>query len=166
MGRILVAGVIFSILAASLACGAEEGLDPMKQWGQWRGPLGTGVAPHGDPPGDWSETKNVKWKLALPGLGHASPVVWGDVIILHSAVATENIDEDAPKPDPGAKGGRRMPIVKTNKIHEFVVLAVNRGDGKVLWATTVCEEAPVDPMYATGSWASGSPITDGEHIFS
>ncbi|MHC4600175.1 MAG: outer membrane protein assembly factor BamB family protein [Planctomycetota bacterium] len=161
---VAVTAALFLLLGSAPVRGAGDGLDPMKQWGRWRGPLGTGVAPHGDPPGDWSETKNVKWKLALPGMGHASPVVWGDVIIVHTAVKTDKAGEGA-KEAP-APGGRRMPVVRTNKVHEFVVLAVDRKNGKILWRTTVCKEVPRDPMYATGSWASHSPITDGEHVYS
>ena len=49
-------------------------------WAQWRGPLGTGVAPDAQPPVEWSETKNIRWKRVLPGKGHSSPVVWGEQI--------------------------------------------------------------------------------------
>jgi len=38
-------------------------------WPQWRGPLGVGVAPGANPPIEWSESKNVRWKIALPGKG-------------------------------------------------------------------------------------------------
>jgi hypothetical protein len=55
------------------------------QWPQWRGPLGTGVAPHADPPVEWSETKNLRWKLALPGKGHSTPVVWADRVFVTTA---------------------------------------------------------------------------------
>src|SRR5262245_66498589 len=55
-------------------------------WAQWRGPLGTGVAPDAQPPVEWSETKNIRWKRVLPGKGHSSPVVWGERIFLMTAV--------------------------------------------------------------------------------
>ena len=54
-------------------------------WPQWRGPLATGVSPLGDPPVTWSETKNVRWKTPLPGLGHSTPVIWGDLIFVTAA---------------------------------------------------------------------------------
>ena len=38
-----------------------------QNWPQWRGPLGTGIVPSGNPPIEWSEQKNVKWKSRLPG---------------------------------------------------------------------------------------------------
>ena len=43
-------------------------------WPQWRGPLGTGVAPNADPAVEWSETKDARWKVAVPGKGHATPI--------------------------------------------------------------------------------------------
>jgi len=55
-------------------------------WPQWRGPLGTGAAPAGRPPVEWSETKNIRWKAALPGKGHSTPIVWGERIFLTTAI--------------------------------------------------------------------------------
>jgi len=57
-----------------------------KYWPQWRGPYATGVSQTADPPLEWSETKNVRWKIEIPGRGSASPVVWGDRIFLLTAV--------------------------------------------------------------------------------
>src|SRR5204863_5807590 len=55
-------------------------------WAQWRGPYATGVSKFADPPTEWSETKNVRWKVEIPGRGSASPVIWGDRVFLLSAV--------------------------------------------------------------------------------
>ena len=55
-------------------------------WPQWRGPLGTGVAPKAQPPVQWSETRNIRWKTRLPGKGHATPIVWGGHIYLTAAI--------------------------------------------------------------------------------
>ena len=70
-------------IPASPVSGASEAV---RYWPQWRGPLGTGVAPHADPPVEWSEEKNIRWKIALPGSGHSAPVVWGDRVFLTAAV--------------------------------------------------------------------------------
>src|SRR5438477_13012620 len=53
---------------------------------QWRGPLGTGVAPDANPPIEWSESKNVRWKVELPGLGHSTRIVWDNGVFLSAAV--------------------------------------------------------------------------------
>ena len=58
-------------------------------WPQWRGPFDTGVALPGNPPTEFGEAQNLKWKTEIPGKGHATPIVWGDQIILLSAVAKE-----------------------------------------------------------------------------
>ncbi|MBI1832776.1 MAG: hypothetical protein HYR84_15145, partial [Planctomycetes bacterium] len=50
------------------------------EWAQWRGPLGAGVAPKADPPITWHDKKNIRWKAAVPGKGHSTPIVWGDRI--------------------------------------------------------------------------------------
>ena len=60
--------------------------DALDQWGQWRGPLGTGIAPRADPPVEWGEGRNVRWKTAIPGKGHSTPVVWGDRVFLTTEV--------------------------------------------------------------------------------
>ena len=64
------------LLASAGYSGAEGEAD--KFWPQWRGPLGTGVSAHADPPLVWAENKNIKWKIEIPGRGSASPVVWGN----------------------------------------------------------------------------------------
>ena len=63
---------------AALPVAAQTPPDTERFWPQWRGPHGTGAAPHADPPTSWSETSNVRWKAEIPGLGSASPVIWGD----------------------------------------------------------------------------------------
>src|SRR5689334_6813645 len=57
-----------------------------QNWGQWRGPLGNGISPQGNPPTEWSESKNVKWKVPLSGEGHATPIVWDNLVFVQSAV--------------------------------------------------------------------------------
>ena len=75
-------------------------------WLQWRGPLRTGVATKGNPPTSFSETKNLKWKTPIPGKGHATPIVWGNQIIVQSAVATDKKQETVAD-DTRSEGERR-----------------------------------------------------------
>ena len=65
-------------LCAVFTLVAELQADPQKFWPQWRGPHATGVASTGNPPVEWSEGKNVRWKIEIPGKGSASPIVWGE----------------------------------------------------------------------------------------
>src|SRR4051794_12341094 len=57
------------------------------QWARFRGPNGTGVAADKDVPVEFSDTKNVLWKTAIPGAGNSSPIIWGDRVFLESASA-------------------------------------------------------------------------------
>ena len=133
-------------------------------WVQWRGPYETGVAPSGNPPFEWSETTNIKWKSEIPGIGHATPIIWEDQIILLSAIKTDQ------KVEPDTTGEEQeerdwMNPKSTDYIHKFVVISVDRNTGKIRWQTTVREELPYSHTHEFGSWASSSPLTDGEHIY-
>lgn len=84
------------MLFMSEAVGADDLADQrLDNWHQFRGPLGTGVAPRGNPPTEWSESQNIKWKVPIPGRGSSSPIVWGDRIYLLTAVKTERTKEPA-----------------------------------------------------------------------
>lgn len=129
-----MSGLLFTVLmAASVALtGAHEAGGPQRYWPQWRGPLGSGVAPHANPPVEWSESKNIRWKIALSGKGHSTPIVWGDRVFITTAVPYG--EPLAPKysDDPGAHD-----IQPVGRRHRFMVMAVRRDDGKVLWQRTV-----------------------------
>jgi outer membrane protein assembly factor BamB len=128
-------------------------------WQQWRGPLATGEAPRGNPPQEWSEKKNVRWKVEIPGRGLSTPVVFEDVVLLTSAVPVGA----APAPPPAAEGGRQA--VKPDVPQQFTVLALGRADGKVRWQRIVKELLPHEGTHKDGSYAAGSILTDGERIY-
>jgi outer membrane protein assembly factor BamB len=132
-------------------------------WPQWRGPLATGAVEKGNPPTEFSETKNLKWKTPIPGKGHATPIVWEDKIIVLTAVPTNekiSIDEKDESEDQ-----RQMAGTKTDVIHEFKVILVNRETGTIAWQTIVARELPQESTHDLGSWASNSPCTDGDFIY-
>ena len=189
--------------AASLLSVAQDASSSAAEnWAQWRGPLQSGVAPHADPPTEWSETRNVKWKVKIPGEGTATPVIWENKVFVLSAIATGKRVE--PKPDdasageqnprpasaprsesdppgqfrggPGRRDGPGGPGrggrggfgggQKPTEIHQFVILCLDRQTGKVLWQHTAREEVPHEGYrQGEGSFASTSPITDGQHVF-
>jgi hypothetical protein len=80
---LLVALVVTRLMAADIA---DEDL---KYWPQWHGPTWNGVASHTDPPLTWSETKYLRWKTAIEGLGQGTPIIWGDRIFLQTAIALD-----------------------------------------------------------------------------
>jgi outer membrane protein assembly factor BamB len=134
--------------------------DAVRFWPQWRGPLGTGAAPHADPPTGWSESENVRWKTALPGKGHSSPIVWGDRIFVTTAVPSGPVLKPIFTHAPGAHDN--APVTRRQ---QFVVLAVSRRDGSILWRNTVHDGLPQEGAHRTASFASHSPVTDGRHVF-
>ena len=124
---------------------------PAKQsgdWASWRGPIGSGEA-FGSPPIEWGETKNIKWKTAIPGLGCSTPIAWKDRIYLTTAVAADAGDGD--KAERGAL--------------DFRVLCIRRSDGEVVWSKSVIKTVPHESVHATASQASNSPVTDGQRIY-
>ncbi|MBP87591.1 MAG: hypothetical protein CMJ64_12845 [Planctomycetaceae bacterium] len=131
-------------------------------WPQWRGPLATGEAPDADPPVAWNEEEGtgIRWKTEIPGRGHSTPVVWGDRIFLTTAIPFGEKLEPKFSGRPGAHDN--LPVTRR---HKFVVLAVDRTNGKILWQNVVHQRLPHEGAHNSASLASASPITDGEHVF-
>jgi len=157
-------------------------------WPMWRGPTGDGVAPAAQPPLTWSDTQNIKWKAKVPGYGFSTPIVWQDRIFLLTAIETTEDTAPAapapaaaptPAPEPerkgppgdgkGKGGGRGRGGFgggnKPTKVHEFAVVALDRATGAVRWQKTARREVPHENKHQTNSFASGSPVTDGRHLW-
>lgn len=154
---------VMALLAAPAAAQSGDAPDAASGWPQWRGPLATGAAPAGDPPVRWSETENVRWKVEIPGHGQSSPVVWGDRLFVLTAVPAGPGD-DAGNGFFSRLRRRFMGTVRSGDRLHFVVLALDRRDGSLLWERTAVTEQPHEGRHNTGSWASGSAVTDGEVI--
>ncbi len=119
-------------------------------WPAWRGSNSDGVAPSGNPPTSWSETSNVKWVVDLPGKGHSTPVIWGNTIFVTSA----------------ADGEKQTPSSQVNSPLQFVIMAFDKNSGKELWKKVLAEEKPAEgSTHNDNSWASNSPVTDGQHVY-
>lgn len=152
-----------ALLVASAARGGE-GAGPVAEenWGQWRGPLATGVAPRGDPPVEWSgrDGTNVRWKTELPGRGHSTPIVWGERVFVTAAIA---YGAALPPRYSQARGAHdNDPVTHRQR---FVLIALDRQTGKILWQRTLREALPYDGHHSTGSFASSSAVTDGRHVY-
>jgi outer membrane protein assembly factor BamB len=147
---------LFGWLLASTALAQ----DPLEQWPSMRGPLGDGTAPKADPPLEWSETKNVRWKVEVPGAGSATPAVWGPKIFVLTAIDTKKEPPGgAPKPPPGEPG---LSSPSPGTIHRFEVLCLDRATGKTLWSRTAAEAVPHEGHHPSHGYASASPATDGK----
>ena len=157
--RCCLFGICSALLVVAAAPAAPPASDPAPDveggWPAWRGPSRTGSAPAGNPPIQWSEEENVRWKKAVPGLGLSSPIVWGDRLFLTTAVSTGERVENAP---PAGRGGGIAP----DEVLSYEVHALNGADGAIVWKRSVLTEAPHEGHHPDGTWASGSPVTDGE----
>lgn len=164
MRKILV--LIVCLFIISNLTWAKKSKDYEKNWPQWRGPYATGVSLYGDPPLEWNETKNIKWKIAIPGKGHATPIIWGNQIFISTAIETGKVAKQKEKKEGEERSHSWMQPTITDKIHKFVILSVDRRNGKILWQRTVREEWPEEGRsHGLGSWASNSPVTDGKHVY-
>ena len=155
-----------AFMFASIQANAQEkSLKESTNWPHWRGPLFTGEALAGNPPIEWSETKNIKWKIEIPGKGHSTPIIWGNKIILSTAIETEEKIEKEEENIDNSSGRRRPAGLMAESVLNFAVMAIDRNDGNVLWETIVYKEGPTDGTHRTGSWASNSAVTDGAYIY-
>ncbi len=171
---------------------AESAKPSQRNWWQWRGPLGTGEAPGGNPPTTWSETQNIRWKVELPGSGLSTPIIWGDRVYVQMAIPTDRKVETNDKEDVegtsdqkdradvdrrpnqegreagrdrGRRGGGERERSGPDTIHRFVIMALDRETGKTVWERTLRDELPHEGSHGDGSLAPSSPVTDGDHIF-
>jgi len=164
MKRSLVLLVVVSFPA--LLADAQSQPNTERNWHQWRGPHATGAAPHAKPPVEWGETKNVRWKVEIPGKGLSSPIVWGDLVFVTTAVPTDKPLKPRVEAAPAAAAAPRNPSVSPpTAAQEFVVLAYGREDGKLRWKKVVREEFPHEGTHQDGSFASSSAVTDGERLY-
>ncbi|MEK6410114.1 MAG: PQQ-binding-like beta-propeller repeat protein [Acidobacteriota bacterium] len=128
-------------------------------WPQFRGPGSLGVAEDPNLPDKWSTTENVAWKTEIPGMGWSSPAVWGDNIFLTSVVSSV----EGEKPKKGLYfGGERKP---PTDIHRWMVYCVDFKTGKIRWQQEVKNGPPENPRHLKNSYASETPVTDGERVY-
>lgn len=150
----LVAGALVVVALAPASAAA--------QWPQFRGP-NSGVA-EDDPalPDTWSETQNVAWRVDVPGSGWSSPVVWGDHVLVTAAISSET----EPKPikglyDPGDEQGK----MKSTATHRWVVYDFDFATGALRWQREVRSGQAAVMRHIKNSFASETPVTDGERIY-
>jgi outer membrane protein assembly factor BamB len=108
-----------------------------ENWPGWRGPRGDGTSLEKNVPVHWSSTENIVWKVPIPGKGHASPIVWDNRIFVVTAL---------------------------EKQKQRILLCLEREKGKVLWQRVILE-SPLERKNALNSYASSTPVTDGEKVY-
>lgn len=150
-----------AIATATLAATAAAG-----NWPQWRGPNGLGVSSETRVPTEWGETKNVKWKTAIEGGGHSSPIVWGKRVFLTVAIEGDVIpDAKAVTHTINGQEFKHPDWTGSDKHHTLKVLCLDADSGKILWSKTSYEGTVFDHRHRRGSYAAPTPITDGKHVY-
>lgn len=134
-----------------------------QNWHQWRGPESNGVSRTATPPLEWSEKKNVRWKVAIDGSGTTTPIIWGNQVFLLTAINTGKVDPSLPKPED--QPDRVFGIKYPNTSYQFVVLCLDRKTGKERWRRTATEGIPHEGAHRDNSFASASPFTDGKRLY-
>ncbi len=129
-------------------------------WPSFRGPVAAGVAEGQDLPDEWSgETgENVLWKTSIPGLAHSSPIVWGERVFVTSAISSTG----GATFRPGLYGDGDAS--EDRSTHRWMVYALDKRTGDVLWEQVAYEGAPVDKRHIKSTYASSTPATDGRIV--
>lgn len=142
------------IISLSVAAAVAQ-----ENWPQFRGLDSRGISENTGLPDTWSQENNIAWKTAVPGMGWSSPIVWGDQVIVTSSIS----EGDVEPPKKGLYfGGEREP---TKDVHHWKVISVSLKSGKINWETTAHSGPPWGPRHLKNSYASETPVTDGEHIY-
>ena len=133
---------------------------PQGSWPSFRGPQASGVAERQSLPDRWDGKtgENILWRTPLPGLAHSSPVVWGHRLFVTTAVSGD------PKASfrPGLYGDGDASEDRTRQ--RWVLYALDKRSGKILWERTAHEGVPVDKRHVKSTYANSTPATDGRVV--
>ena len=132
-------------------------------WHHWRGPNATGASATATPPTQWSEDKNIQWKIAIEGYGSAAPIIWGNKVFILTAINTGEVDPSLPRPEDQPL--RLFGVKHPNTVYEFVVRCFDRKTGRKIWRKTATKLIPHEGVHGDNNFASASPTTDGERLY-
>ena len=181
--RIKLAGSILTVVLCQI-CVASPWARDSGHWPQFRGLNGAGIADGSNLPVRWSATENVAWSLEIPGRGWSSPIVWDNRIFLTSAISPSSTKQ----PQKGifgndyiaeltAKGLPRAEIDRLERERDieateelttdvqWMVYCIDADTGRIEWGREVHRGKPVGGRHRKNSFASETPVTDGEHVY-
>lgn len=107
----------------------------------------------------WGPGTNTAWQTRVPGRGWSSLIVWGHRVFVTTAVSEG--EEEAPKK--GLYFGGERPVTKNR--HRWLAVCLDRDSGATLWTTELFAAQPATSIHVKNSYASETPVTDGEHIY-
>ena len=157
MSRRQLAATVGFILLVVLTVSATE------QWPQFRGSNGAVADDHATLPDTWNDTQNVVWKTDIPGLGWSSPIVWGDHVFVTTAIS-RGAEPAVPRglSDPTGWAGLS---VTSSAPHRWVVYDIDVDTGAIRWERELHREGPPVARHVRNSYASETPVTDGERVY-
>ena len=150
----VVSLLLLLTLGAAVASAQTE-----ESWAQFRGAGNRGLSEGAGLPTSWSTTENVHWVVDVPGLGWSSPIVWDDTVYLTSVVSEGEVE--APQRGFYFGGERDAPT----DVHRWLVLALDVDTGETRWTREVHRGIPPGPRHLKNTYASETPVTDGESVF-
>lgn len=133
---------------------------PAQNWASFRGNNGSGVADGSNPPAHWDAEKslNISWKTPIPGLGHSSPIVWGDRVFVTTAISGN--------PQSKFQHGDVQSIESVNDTsqHQWRVFCLDKQSGRLIWEKSVSAGIPKVKRHLKSSHANSTPATDGKYV--
>ncbi|WP_243435772.1 outer membrane protein assembly factor BamB family protein [Acanthopleuribacter pedis] len=137
---------------------AGKGGDGKGFWPSFRGPGARGVAEKQNLPLVWSEEQHVRWKIPIPGLAHAAPIIWEDRVFIVSA---ENGEEK-----PTLRIGLYGDIEPIGDLGEqaYSLTAFDTATGKQKWRQVIATAKAKNDRHPKSSHANATPVTDGKHL--
>jgi outer membrane protein assembly factor BamB len=142
------------VSALGVPCDAQE------HWPQFRGPNAAGSSPNADLPTEWGPSQNVRWKLPIPGVAWSSPVIWGNRIFVANSIS----DEAQEPPKKGLYFGGDRPAPR-NTNYRWELVCVDADEGRIIWRRMLHQGKPTSSIHIKNSYASETPVTDGERIY-
>ena len=129
-------------------------------WPSFRGPQASGVADGQNLPDRWDGRKgeNILWRVPIPGLAHSSPIVWDHRVFLTSAISTDT--KASFRPGQYGDGDASKDLSR----HRWMIYAVDKRSGTILWERVAHEGEPVDKRHIKSTYASSTPATDGRVV--
>ncbi len=145
-----------SLIAAILCAGFSA---PAVNWPQFRGPGACGMDDTQPLPTVWDVDTgmNIRWQTALPGLAHASPIVWADRVYVATAVKPGKADLKV-----GLYGD--ITPLEEKEVHQWRLIALDKATGKIIWNTVGHEGVPRAKRHPKATACNSTPATDGTRI--
>jgi len=152
----VVLAAVLALLAREPGRAAAAGAN----WPSFRGENAAGVADGYTLPSDWSvpAARNIRWKAAIPGLGHSSPVVWGNRLFVSTAIS----GVEKPELKVGLYGD--IGSVHDASEHRWLIYALDTGSGKVVWQQTLHTGVPAIKRHPKATHANSTLATDGRYL--